>query len=66
MSRYIKRMVGRRVIEGGVDSSHNLDYFHKAAKDGVVEARTEYYQGNLVDSMLKILYLERFSAYHMI
>ena len=62
MTRYIKRSVGRRDfgIASDLFSDFNQDYSYRAAKVGVVEARTEYYQGNLVDTMLKILYLERF------
>ena len=73
MMRYVKRMVRRRVFlsdgifGSGKDHTNHPDSCRSASEyciseDRIIESRTQYYQGKLVDAMLKILYLERFSA----
>ena len=71
MARYVKRMVRRRkFVQSAVDFWSNEDHQKDAnweaennglTEDQIAEARVQYYQENLVDEMLKILYLERFS-----
>ena len=75
MTRYVKRMLRRRsfldLSRHGIgafwiseDYQRNPDdrtTYTGITEDQIVEARTQYYQGKLVDEMLKILYLERFS-----
>ena len=67
MTRYVKRMVGRRVFSCGLSCAEDYqanphDRWAKVSEDRVIESRMQFYQGKLVDAMLKILYLERFSA----
>ena len=65
MKRYVKQMVGRRDFNCFPDCE--FDYqgssmTRQIPDDTVAEARNEYYQDNLEDAMLKILFFERFSV----
>ena len=64
MARYVKRMLRRRVFFCGISCTgdyaanpDNPDF----PEDRIIESRIQYYQRKLVDVMLKILYLERYS-----
>ena len=71
MMRYVKRMVRRREFAPYNDPFGKTKDYTKhpdctwgycISEDKIIESRTQYYQGKLVDAMLKILYLERFSS----
>ena len=64
MARYVKRMLRRRIycesIECVGDHTARPDgTYNKLSDDRIIKARIQYYHGKLVDTMLKILYLER-------
>ena len=67
MTRYVERMIGRRVFACRDALACPYDYQRNIGENGlskerIVDARTQHYQGKLVDAMLKILYLERFNV----
>ena len=67
MTRYVKRMLRRRSFSCGFlfcagDYARDPDDVESEVPDEtIIESRVQHYQRKLVDTMLKILYLERYS-----